>query len=411
MTHNHCNNNMKKTELHLTSYRWVMLALLWLLYCCFGIVNRACAPLVTPMLKDLNMSFGQMGFVLGSWQLTYIVIAFFAGLILDKWGIRKSLFLGIFIISLSSILRFFAAGFVTLLIFVALFGLGGPMISIGAPKTISVWFKGKNRATAVGIYTTGSRIGSMFSLAATNGIVMPLTGYSWRLTFVFYGVLALGVGLLWWILAKDSEPAGVSEKYNMNKVFFRLIHAPNVRIILLAGLLTFVVNHGFAGWLPKMLETKGMPPSAAGVVASTTLLASIPAVLIIPRMIPHYLRGRLIALLALSTSAGIMLVTRSGVSMIVGLLLYGFTGSIVMPLLMLTLMEIPEVGSEYMGSAGGLFFCVAEIGGVLGPLIMGFLVDLTGTFLTGVSFLAVLGFAISALTFLLKLDTRITPIR
>lgn len=64
----------------------------------------------------------------------------------------------------------------TLLFTVALFGVGGPMISVGAPKAIALCFKGKDRGTAVGIYTTGSRVGQMLALAATNGIVMPLTG-------------------------------------------------------------------------------------------------------------------------------------------------------------------------------------------------------------------------------------------
>ena len=53
-------------------YRWVMLALLWLLYSSFGFITRALYPLVTPILADLNMSYSQMGLVMGSWQLAYI---------------------------------------------------------------------------------------------------------------------------------------------------------------------------------------------------------------------------------------------------------------------------------------------------------------------------------------------------
>jgi MFS family permease len=71
-----------------------MLALLWLLYICFGIVSRAIFPLVTPILNDLHISYSQMGFILGSWQLTYIAMALGAGSILDRWGVRKSLLAG-----------------------------------------------------------------------------------------------------------------------------------------------------------------------------------------------------------------------------------------------------------------------------------------------------------------------------
>jgi len=49
-----------------------MIALLWLLYASFGIIYRSFSPLITPILTDFHMSYSQMGFVLGSWQLTYI---------------------------------------------------------------------------------------------------------------------------------------------------------------------------------------------------------------------------------------------------------------------------------------------------------------------------------------------------
>jgi len=46
-------------------YRWVMLAMLWLLYAFFGLLYRSISPLVTPILADLDMSYSQMGFVRG----------------------------------------------------------------------------------------------------------------------------------------------------------------------------------------------------------------------------------------------------------------------------------------------------------------------------------------------------------
>ena len=72
-------------------YRWIMLFLLWLLYIAFGLVARSITPLVTPILNDLRMTYSQMGFILGSWQLTYILVALMAGAILDRWGVRKSI--------------------------------------------------------------------------------------------------------------------------------------------------------------------------------------------------------------------------------------------------------------------------------------------------------------------------------
>jgi cyanate permease len=73
--------------------------------------------------------------------------------------------------------------------------------------------------------------------------------------------------------------------------------------------------------------------------------------------------------------------------------------------MLLILMDTREVDSKDMGAAGGMFYCVAEIGGFTGPLMMGVLVDATGTFLAGTFFLAGLCIAISGMTRLLKTRT------
>jgi MFS family permease len=75
-------------------YGWVMLSLLWLLNVAFSLIVRAIAPLVTPIVRDLHLSYTQMGFILGSWQLTYIGVAIIAGTIIDRWSVRKSLLAG-----------------------------------------------------------------------------------------------------------------------------------------------------------------------------------------------------------------------------------------------------------------------------------------------------------------------------
>lgn len=383
-------------------YRWIILLLVWLLYLSYGVVSRSASPLVTPILEDLNMSYSQMGFVLGSWQLTYMFFALLAGFVLDRWGLRKSLFVGSMIIALSAAMRYFATGFSTFFPIVAVFGVGGTLISIGSPKAISVWFRGKDRGTAVGIYTTGPWIGQMFVMAGTNAIVMPLTGYSWRLTFVYYGLFALLTAILWWIFAEDIGPASDRNEIGINRVIGKLLTAGSVRVILMAGLLTFAILHGFISWLPKMLERAGLSSTLAGVYSALPYLISIPAVLIIPRMIPQRLMGRTIAVLGLIGGAAVFLIAASLVPLTLGLFLYGLAISPLVPLLVLILMETPQVGSEHMGTAGGMFFCISEIGGFFGPYIVGALVDLTGSFLAGAAFLALLGCGIFGLMFLLN---------
>ena len=145
-------------------YRWVMLAGVWLLYFCFGLTVVAMAPLVTPITEELGLSRSAMGGVLGAWPLVYIALAIPCGVLLDRVGARRSLFLAAVIIGLSGALRGLATDHLSLFLAVGVFGLGGPLLSVGAPKLIGLWFEGKERGLAMGVYVTGMALGGIVAL-------------------------------------------------------------------------------------------------------------------------------------------------------------------------------------------------------------------------------------------------------
>ncbi len=384
-------------------YRWAMLGLVWLLYVVFGVYTRSLAPLVTPIIEDLSISFVEMGFILGSWQLTYIVFATIDGAIIDRWGLRKSLLIGVIIMGLSEVLRYFAGGFVTLLLCVALIGIGGPMISIGCPKAIALWFDEKERGLATGICMTAPSIGGLVALSTANSIIMPLTGDSWRLTFVVYGAAAFVAAALWWWRAKDTGEAGTKGETGILRIFSTLARLRIVQLILLMGLFSFTISHGFDSWLPQILEARGISPAAAGFTASIPLLVGIPSVFIIPRITPAPARNYVIALMSALVALALLLVaTGSGIVLTLALALFGLSATPIMPLLILILMQSPEVGSKYLGSAVGMFFCVAEVGGFAGPLVLGMIRNMTGDFLAGTLLVAVLSVLMTVMGLYLK---------
>jgi CP family cyanate transporter-like MFS transporter len=387
-------------------YRWVMLVLIWSLYFVFGIVGFSIAPLVTPIIEDLNISYSQMGIILGAWPLTYTMVAAIGGAVIDRLGIRKSIFIGVIFITLSVVLRYFASGFITMFLCVALFGLGGPMISIGAPKTISLWFLGKERGTAVGVYMTAVLIGQATILSVMNSVVMPLTGYSWRLAFVCFGLLAFTVALLWLCLARDVKSAETTEGISSIKVFRRIISIRNVQLVITMGLFSFAVGHGFNNWLPKILEVGGLSPSIAGFAASIPVWVGVPTLIFVPRIIAPHSRGYCLALLSVGVIIALLIIAlTSGVPLIVGLVIYGISNCCILPLLVLILMDLPEIGSRYMGSAAGLYFCISELGGFLGPFIVGAIKDLSGGFLAAAGVLA----GLSLIRAIIALSLKIKP--
>jgi cyanate permease len=384
-------------------YRWVILGLVWLLYFVFGVYTRSLAPLVTPIIKDLNLSYVEMGFILGSWQLTYILFATLDGAIIDRWGLRKALLAGVIIMGLSEILRYFATGFAGLLLCVSLIGVGGPMISIGAPKAISLWFAEKERGLTTGIYMTAPTVGGLLVMSTANSLIMPLTGYSWRLAFALYGTIAFGGAFLWWLFGRESGLAGQKSGPGVLGVFRALVRRRLIQVILIMGLFSFTVSHGFESWLPQILEARGIAPATAGLLASLPLLVGIPSVLLVPRLTPPGARGTVITLLFLVMALAILLVAlTTGAGLIAGLLLFGAAMTPALPLLMLILMGLPEVGSQYLGSAAGMFFCIAEVGGFGGPFLLGTLRNITGDFLTGTILVAALALLTAGLGLYLK---------
>ena len=396
---------------HEPKYRWVMLALVWLPYAAFGLVANSVAPLVTPILSDLHMSYGEMGLVLGSWQLAYIGVGVFAGSITDRFGVRKAVLAGTIIMSISAALRYLVTGFVPLLLTVALFGTGAPLVSIGAPTAVSQWFSGKSRSTAVSIYTTSPSIGGLLALAGTNSLVMPLAGFSWRLTFVYFSLVTLAAAVIWWVWARDASAAGRPKSLGVTQTLVRLVKVRNIRIIFLAGLLAFATSHGLTNWLPTLLENQGLTPARAGFLASVPMFAGIFAVLSIPALIPTRSRGRVAMLFAIENAVSlILLVTTRGAPLIAALVLFGISAYAIFPVLILMLMDSPEVGPQNMGLASGIFFAVAEIGGFGGPLLMGTFFDFSGAFFAGVVFLAALNAAILVLALFLKRSPERSPI-
>ena len=166
--------------------RWVVLAGVWFLYFSFGLVVTSLAPLVDVIISELDISRSEMGTILGAWQFVYLFAAIPMSLVLDKYGEYVALTAGAILIATSAVFRGIAPDPMLLWIAVAIFGLGGPLISVGAPKVISQWFASTERGLAMGIYMTGPALGGIFSLTLTNSFLMPLFEYAWR--YIFYAV-------------------------------------------------------------------------------------------------------------------------------------------------------------------------------------------------------------------------------
>ena len=382
------------------SQRWLLLFGVWLLYGSFGLIATSLAPIATLVINDLNMTHSEMGLAMGAWQLVYIGAAVPAGMLLDKIGTRPALALGGLLVGLSALARGYAIDAQSLVLAVMLFGLGGPIISAGAPKVVVANFEGSSRGLAMGIYMTGPAIGSIISLTLTNSVLLPLLEHSWRNVLMLWGGVAMAASVVWHILATphlgDEEQTGAGG--SQLRVIGNLLSRPTVLIVLGMSVCVFLFNHGLNNWLPEILKSHGMSAVNAGYWAAIPTLIGIMGSLIIPRLATPERRFHILIALALaSLVASLMLRSSTGDILTVGLLLQGVAKSSLMTVLILTLVELPEIGERYAGVASGIFFSAAEVGGVLGPLLLGILYTPGAGFstglwlLTGVAFIMAIG--------------------
>lgn len=383
-----------------------MLFGVWLLYSCFGLTIAGLAPLVAPITRDLRLTHSEMGSVLGVWQLTYILAAVPCGALLDRLGAYRALFIGAAVIALSGFVRAIATDFWTLCLGVALFGLGGPIISSGAPKVVSAWFQGRDRGFAMGIYITGPSIGSMLALSTTNSILMPSFGQDWRMVLQLWAGLCLVGGVVWLLAARhpamrqsERAEAEAGPRPSQRTLLSGLLRLPAVRLLLLMGIGIFMFNHGLNNWLPELLRAGGMSAAEAGYWATVPMVVGIAGSLLIPRLATPRRRFLILGLLALAAAvASLLLHAEAGPLLLAGLTLQGIARSSMMTLAILVLVETPGIGDRHAGTASGLFFSAAEIGGAGGPIVLGMLYDATGGFTAGL-------WLLSAIAALLVLGT------
>jgi cyanate permease len=389
-----------------SNYRWVILALAWLVYFAFGLILTSIPPLVNIIAADLALTYSEMGIILGSVILMYIPLAVPAGVGIDRFGQKKAIALGLLLVSASAILRAFVFSFETLFLVVFLFGFGGPTISVGLAKVVASSFEGRERGLASGIYMTGAAVGSASALALTNSLVIPLVG-TWRNAFSFYGIIGLLVALGWIILARESSVSlkQINKQPQIMKMVQTLLGNKNVWMVAIIGSTTFLVFYGFGNWLPTLLEGKGMSPVDAGYLASIPTWVGLIGSVIIPGIALAGSRKPIIAVSLLIEGISMYVVgISSGSFLLVSLVIFGIISGAMMPLMLVVMMDLPEVGSEYTGIASGLFFSIGPSMGFVGPILVGNLKDLTNSFVPALILLTIVVEAMIVLALFLKED-------
>jgi cyanate permease len=386
---------------HETGYRWVVLSGIWLVYFSFGLQIAALAPLVGVVSADLSLSYARMGAILSAWPLLYVFASIPGGALVDRIGTRKALLLATALMAVSAIARPLADDFWTMFFAVAVFGIGGPLLSVTSPKAVAHWFGERERGLAMGIYFTGVSIGLLAGLSLTNTVMMPLTGGDWRAVLWIYAAVVIAGGLGWAALSSRAAfrrteawdaTAGRGTVRDQIAGFGYLLRRPAVLLILLMSMGIFFYYDSTNAWLPEILVAHGFDPADAGVWASAPVFIGIFGALVVPRLATDRRRALvLLGLFGCIVAGALCLMASDPLLVGVAFFLFGVARGGLMTVGLMMLVSCRDVGRHQLGAAGGLFFTAAELGGVFGPVSFGVLFDATGGFGAALAVLAGVG--------------------
>jgi cyanate permease len=365
-----------------------------LLFCWFTL------PAYLPTIRaELGLSGTEAGIVAGAVPATYIPLSLLSGLIIDRIGAERGLTIGLGLVGAAQLLRSVAPGFLWLLAATVLLGVGGTAITFGLPKLVSRLFPADETGLPSSLYLLCASAGTAGAFALGRPVFGPALG-GWRPLFVWSGAVALGYAAVWLLVARRFLPRGSTDEGfdadSLGRDLRAVLGNRSLRLVLVLGVVYLSAIHGLQGWLPTVLEARGFPSGRAGRTTSLLVAANAAGVLAVPAAADRYsARGRAVIACGAAVTLGLTGIVASalGPVLFASIVLAGFGVGGLSPLVRAIPPELDGIGPRLTGVAVGFIFAGGEIGGFLGPVVVGVLFDLTGTYATGLGVLAVGGLA------------------
>ncbi len=372
--------------------QWTMLALSFLaLITCF-IPYIGYSTKLIEIMEETGINYTQAGMLASVTALIGGVILPFVGVLVEKWGAKTIIILGLITSAIGQLLFAYMPDYSWLVFSRALTGLGVGLLFVG-PYTMAIkWFeKDRKVGIAMGVMFTSDGIGTAFALYL-YAIILTLAG--WRHGSALGGLFIIAVLIITMFILK--EPPHVEErKRELAKERLSIGDYLNViknRNVIVATAF-FVGEWGLyavvAYWIPTILiEDAGWSESLAGfLTALYVLIGAIPSVIF--GLMSDRMGKRKIFIIV----AGLWM-TFTVAALAVALYNHSyFLAAIIMPLIGLGVytgmpvalaLASESVASNRVGIVNGFVLGTGFlVGGFVYPTLMGYIKDLTGEYTIG----------------------------
>ncbi|QIQ20539.1 MFS transporter [Zophobihabitans entericus] len=396
----------------------------------------------TSIQGEFALSPTQLGLLFSMFTWTYVLSQIPVGYILDRIGVRKlygvaviiwSIFTCLMGLASSSLFTTAASSFAFLLLCRALIGVAEAPSFPANAKIISTWFPTQERASSTAVYACAQYLGLAL---LTPVLAFIVAHYGWEASFYVSGGVGIIFGIYWLIKYRDPlESSTVNQaeldhirkggglgqnKSVKEKVEWRDInHVLKQRNIWGLFIAQFAMNstlYFFLTWFIVYLE-KGLnlSISKAGLGASFPYIMAMVGLLcsgflsdaLMRKGLSRTFSRKLPAILGLGLAGTMCLVNffEDRPIIAIAILSFAFFANAVSNIGWVIISDI--VPTKVVGTIGGFFNVSGNLAGIATPIIMGVILQTTGSFAYSmyyISAVSVMG-ALSHIFIIQKLDT------
>ncbi len=386
-----------------TKHRWTVALMMWAAVT-INYIDRTNLSAATPtLMKELNITPTEMGVVMSAFFLSYAFFQIPAGWLADKIGHRITYAGAVVWWSLATMLTAAATSITSLIGVRALLGIGEAGSFPCNSGITAKWFPDKERCRVAAIFDSGGKVGTAFAMPL---IVWLMINYGWKMPFIISGLLGIVWAVIWWHYYTDPEKSKYINQEELSYIrdgqvkkegtgaksplkWYELLRYRNVQGMCIGMFMGNYALFFFITWFPTYLvQARGMALMTMGWVAMIPPLTGL-----ICELIGGYfsdwmfMRGfsltvarkvNIVGGLFLATTIALAALTDSAV-MCVFLLSVSYAGLV---FAFSAIWAMPgDVAPRNMTSVlGGLQNGVSCLSGFLGPIVTGYLVSTTGSF-------------------------------
>jgi MFS family permease len=233
-------------------------------------------PPALPVLQDaLGITLVQAGFLLSAVQVASMTLGLAVGLSADSLGLRRSMLVGLALLSVASISGGFVADTSGLLFLRALEGLGFLLVVMPAPALIRRTVDASQLSGRMGWWGTYMPTGSALALLLGPWVI---AGLNWSAWWWLLGAVAALAWVAVWLCVPDVQPPAPTRNAADDAWPKRLaltLQSPGPWLVAL----TFAVYSSqwlaVVGFLPTVYAELGLTAGMAGVLSACVALANV----------------------------------------------------------------------------------------------------------------------------------------